>query len=154
MLWSLIVIIGFITHGMLSMMQTIIFCKVEINLGTARVWQKGCMYDTSRTPTSIDVRMIFEMHRLTHTLIFSQRFFWVFKIWCYFKLVSATFYQIFIFLFFIKFLFFISSKKLLSFWRYSNFCNFFPFHIFQIQKDKWKWSNLWCHELTGINLQM
>ena len=30
MLWSLIVIIGFITHGMLSMMQTIIFCKVEI----------------------------------------------------------------------------------------------------------------------------
>ena len=29
-----------------------------------------------------------------------------------------------------------------------------PFHTFQIKKDKWKWNNLWCHELAGINLQM
>ena len=29
-----------------------------------------------------------------------------------------------------------------------------PFHTFQIQKDKWKWNNLWCHELACINLQM
>ena len=31
---------------------------------------------------------------------------------------------------------------------------FLPFHAFQIRKDKWKWSNLWCHKLTSINLQM
>ena len=35
---------------------------------------------------------------------------------------------------------FISSKKLFSFLRYSNFCNF-P-HTFQIQKDKWKWNDI------------
>ena len=47
---------------------------------------------------------------------------------------------------------FISSKKLFWFSRYSNFCNFsLPFHTFQIQKDKWKWNNLWCHELPCIN---
>ena len=52
-------------------------------------------------------------------------------------------------------MFFISSKKLCSFLRYSNFCNFsLPFHTFQIQKDKCKWNNLWCHELACINLQM
>ena len=28
------------------------------------------------------------------------------------------------------------------------------FHTFQIQKDKWKWNDLWCHELTCINFQM
>ena len=33
-----------------------------------------------------------------------------------------------------------------------NFCNFFPFHIFQIQKGKWKWNNLRCHKLACINL--
>ena len=50
--------------------------------------------------------------------------------------------------------FFISSKKLFSFLRYSSFsiCSL-PFHTFQIQKDKCKWNNLWCHELTCINLQ-
>ena len=64
------------------------------------------------------------------------------------QLVSATFYQIFIFsqndspLKLWK-MFFISSKKFFSFSRYSNFCIFFPsFHNFQIQKDKWKWNNL------------
>ena len=51
--------------------------------------------------------------------------------------------------------FFISSKKLFSFLRYLNFCVFsLPFQTFQIQKFKWKWNNLWCHELTCINLQM
>ena len=29
-----------------------------------------------------------------------------------------------------------------------------PFHTFQFQKDRWKWNNLWCHELACINLQM
>ena len=29
-----------------------------------------------------------------------------------------------------------------------------PFHTFQIQKGKWKWNNLWCHNLVCINLQM
>ena len=29
-----------------------------------------------------------------------------------------------------------------------------PFHNFQIQKGKYKWNNLWCHELTCINFQM
>ena len=72
-------------------------------------------------------------------------------------------------LFFIKFLFFhrmvahqklwkmffISSKKLFLFSRYSNFCNFsLPFQTFQIQKGKRKRNNLWCHELVCINLQM
>ena len=51
--------------------------------------------------------------------------------------------------------FFVSSKKLFPFSRYSHFC-IFPllFHTFQTQKDKWNWSNLWCHELACINLQM
>ena len=35
-----------------------------------------------------------------------------------------------------------------------NFCSFFPFHTFQIQKDKRKWNNLGCHKLASINLQM
>ena len=50
----------------------------------------------------------------------------------------------------------ITLKKLFLFSRYSNFCDFFPllFRTFQIQKDKWKWNNLLCHELTFINLQM
>ena len=43
---------------------------------------------------------------------------------------------------------FILSKKLFSFSRYSNFCIFSPaFNTFQIQKSKWKWNILWCHEL-------
>ena len=64
------------------------------------------------------------------------------------KLASAIFYQIFIFppndspSKTIK-NDFISSKKLFSFLRYSNFCNFsLPFHTLLIQKDKWKWNNL------------
>ena len=28
------------------------------------------------------------------------------------------------------------------------------FHTFQMQKDKWKWNNFWCHELACINLQI
>ena len=63
------------------------------------------------------------------------------------KLVSAISYEIFIFSpndspQKLKNIF-ISSKKLFSFSRYSNVCNFsLPFHIFQIQKNKWKWNNL------------
>ena len=29
-----------------------------------------------------------------------------------------------------------------------------PSHTFLIQKDQWKWNNLWCHELACINFQM
>ena len=48
------------------------------------------------------------------------------------KLVSAIFYQIFIFHKMLALkkpwkMFFISSKKLISFTRYSNFCIFSPF---------------------------
>ena len=77
------------------------------------------------------------------------------------KLLSAIFYQIFIFslndspsktkknvfysiqraLFLLKIL-----KFLLIF--------FLPFHTFQIQKGIWKWNNLWCHKLACINFQM
>ena len=64
------------------------------------------------------------------------------------KLVSTIFYQIWK-------IFFVSSKKLFLLSRYSNFCDFpFFFHTYQIQKGKWKRNNLWCHELTCINLQI
>ena len=76
------------------------------------------------------------------------------------KLVSAIFHQIFIFSSndipsnTMKNVFF-SSKKLFWFSRYWNFCNFsLHFQTFQIQKNKWKWNNLWCHELICINLQL
>ena len=62
------------------------------------------------------------------------------------KLVSVIFYQIFIF----------SQndsplKTIFLFQLKSSFCSqdiqifvifFFPFHTFQIQKDKWKWNSL------------
>ena len=48
---------------------------------------------------------------------------------------------------------FISSKKVFLFSRYSIFVIFsLSYQNFQIQKDKWKWDNLWCHELACINL--
>ena len=82
--------------------------------------------------------------------------------WSFFLLkpVSAIFINFLLFHQMITFqnlrkMFFISSKKLFSFLRYSNFCLFsLPFHTFQTQKDKRKWNNLWCHELAYINLQM
>ena len=65
----------------------------------------------------------------------------------YLKLVSAIFYQIFIFssnnrpsktmknvFYFIK--------KALFVLEIFKFLHFFPFHNFQTQKDKWKWNNL------------
>ena len=75
------------------------------------------------------------------------------------KLVSTIFYRFFIFLSNVRpsktmKMLFISSKKLFSFSRYSNFCNFsLPFHAFQIPKGKCKWNNL-CHKFACINLQM
>ena len=66
--------------------------------------------------------------------------------WCNaaLKLVSAIFYQIFIFSSNDSpYKTIISSKKLFPFSRYLNFCVFsLPFHTFQIQKFKWKWNNL------------
>ena len=45
--------------------------------------------------------------------------------------------------------FFISSKKLFSFSRYSHFCIFRPsFQHFPGTNDKCKGDNLWCHELN------
>ena len=29
-----------------------------------------------------------------------------------------------------------------------------PTHTFEIQKEKWKWNNLWYHKLASINLVM
>ena len=52
-----------------------------------------------------------------------------------------------------RFLFYL--KNSFHSWDIQIFVNFsLPFHTFQIQKDKWKWNNLWCHELACINLQM
>ena len=61
------------------------------------------------------------------------------------KLVSAFFYQIFIF----------SANDSPSKTVKNQFFVIFPlpFHTFQIQKNKWKWNNLRCHELACINLQ-
>ena len=42
-------------------------------------------------------------------------------------------------------MFFISSKKLFVLERWIFFL---PFHTFQIQKDKSKWNNLSCDEMT------
>ena len=45
-------------------------------------------------------------------------------------------------------MFFISPKKFFSFLS-MNVSNFsIPFRTFQIQKDKWKWTNLYCHALA------
>ena len=79
---------------------------------------------------------------------------------CSLKLVSAIFYQILFFHQMIALqklwkMFFISSKKLFSSSGYSHFCIFsLPFYTPQTQRDKWKWNNLWCHELACINLQI
>ena len=85
--------------------------------------------------------------------------FMLFVIIAILELVSAIFYQFFFFFHQMKALqklwkmFFISSKKLFLFLRYSHFCIFsLPFHTFQTLKNKWKCNNLWCHELACINL--
>ena len=52
-------------------------------------------------------------------------------------------------------MFFISSKTPFVLQIFKLFVIFsLPFHTFQIQNDKWKWNNLWCHELACINLQV
>ena len=72
------------------------------------------------------------------------------------KIVSTIFYQFFIFspnddpLKTTKNVFYFIWKALFVL-KVFNFLWVFPF---QIQKDEWKWNNLWCHELTCINLQM
>ena len=82
------------------------------------------------------------------------------KVW-QLKLVSAIFYQIFIFsqndslLKTVKNKVFFHLKSSFRSWDIQIFVIFsLSIHTFQIQKDKWKWNNLWCHELTCINLQM
>ena len=70
------------------------------------------------------------------------------KIFLSLKLVSAIFYQVFIF--FIKWQTFKNYEKCFLFHLKSSFCSrdiqifvtsYLPFHTFQIQKDKWKWNN-------------
>ena len=67
------------------------------------------------------------------------------------------------FYFFTKWQPFKNYEKCFLFNLKSSFCSrdiqifvFFslPLHTVQVQKDKWKWNNLWRHELTCINLQM
>ena len=44
-------------------------------------------------------------------------------------------------------------KSLFRSWDIQIFVIFpLPFHTFQIQKNKWKWSNFWCHELACISI--
>ena len=83
------------------------------------------------------------------------------KIWHLKLLVSAIFYQIFIFSLNdnpLKIM-----ENVFLFYHNSCFCSrdiqtfvifSLPFHTFQIQKDKFRYSNLRCHEWTCINLQM
>ena len=77
------------------------------------------------------------------------------------KLVSAIFYQFFFFFYRMialqklwkMFLFHLNSSLLSR--DIQIFVIFpLPFHTFQIQKNKWKWNNLWYHELACINLQV
>ena len=77
------------------------------------------------------------------------------------KLVSAIFYQVFIF--FIKWQTFKNYEKCFLFPLKSSFRSrdiqifvtfSLTFHTFQIQKDKGKWNNLWCHNLGCIDLQI
>ena len=76
------------------------------------------------------------------------------------NLVSSIFYQIFVFLpngspLKTEKCFLFHPKSSFRSWDIQIFVIFYlPFHTFQIQKDKWKWNNLWCHDLTCINLQM
>ena len=80
------------------------------------------------------------------------------KAWNKFKALCLLFFITFLFLHQkialqkLWTMFFISSKN--------SFCShdiwFFvifslPFQTFQIQMDKWKWNDLWCHELPCMN---
>ena len=76
------------------------------------------------------------------------------------KLVSAIFYEFFIFLpsdspsKTVKNVFLFHLKSSFRSRDIQIFVIFpLPFYIFQIQKNKWKWNNWWCHELACINLQ-
>ena len=47
---------------------------------------------------------------------------------------------------------FFHPKSSFGSWNIQIFVTFFlPYHTFQIQKDKWKWNDFWCHELACIN---
>ena len=60
------------------------------------------------------------------------------------KRVSAIFYQIFIFV-----------HQMIALKNYVIFVIFpLPFPTFLIQKGKWNWNSLLCHELACINFQM
>ena len=79
------------------------------------------------------------------------------------KLKACDHYFLSNFYFFTKWQLFKSYEKCFFFHLKSSFFSqdiqifvlfCLPFHTFLIQKGKWKWNNLWCHEMTCINLQM
>ena len=82
-------------------------------------------------------------------------------VWQDLKLVSAIFYQIFIFspndspLKTMKKCFLFHRKSSFLFRDFQIFVIFsLPFRTFQIQKGKWRSNDLWCPEMICINLQM
>ena len=92
--------------------------------------------------------------RLTANVHIGKKYFHFIVFWKYF-----TFYQIFISHQMIALqklwkMFFISSKKLLSFSRYSTFCDFFPFLFTLSRFKRTNGSGITGHEMTCINLQM
>ena len=95
-----------------------------------------------------------------YTWYWNSRHIFFKKIFTSLKLVSAIFCQIFIFSPYdnpsktVKWFLF----HLKGFFRSRDIQIFLifplPFHTFQIQKNKFKWNNLWCHELVWIKLQV
>ena len=82
------------------------------------------------------------------------------KVFCiiFFAFKACVRYFLSNFYFFTKWYPFKNNKKYFLFRWKSSFCSqdiqifSFLFHTFQIQKDKWKWNNLCCHELVCVNL--
>ena len=129
-----------------------------------QVWQTGTSrgadsYETNRAG-AVDVIKSRSWDKLK-TYLFYQCAYWH-QIWQdgNLKLVPVIFYQIFIFSpndapsKTMKKCILFNLKSSFHSWDFQIFVIFsLPFHTFLIQKDKWKWNNLY-HELAGINLQM
>ena len=136
----------------------IVFCRVskQMRLSVSTVVINDPFRNSSWSFANI---VIYTINFRTFTMRYNVIL--VLKIWSFiWKLVSAIF---------ISFLFFHQMITLQKLWSVFYFIKkalfvlqifkvlyFFPllFHTFQIEKDKWKWNNMWCHEVTCINLQM